>query len=200
MYWVIKVRIILVIYLCICTSCASYTKQKVEIKFSDRQTLAFTGKGAAAGIMLDSVMGGVGVAIGIAIDEGIAKDIAKSIYAVNPDYDFLQVVDRELYKSTKIEASQKRFLTRVIVNRYGYRSFSVADSKSIEDGVSPWLSVAFECSGLVKEINYPEEFQNPLVSELSAVKTQGDLAAGQLSDAFGQVIDRWVDSGSCDPD
>ena len=91
-------------------SCTTFTAKSPPIEFKDRQTLVFTGKGAAAGIMLDSVMGGVGVAIGIAIDEGIAKDIAKSIYEINPDYDFLKVGSDVLQANKGISASQNRLL------------------------------------------------------------------------------------------
>jgi hypothetical protein len=44
-------------------SCAPFSTTKLEIQYNDRQTLAFTGKGAAAGIMLDSILGRAGIAI-----------------------------------------------------------------------------------------------------------------------------------------
>ena len=52
-----------------------------QIVYGDKSTLSFSGKGAAAGMMMDAYMGGAGVAIGIAIDEGIAKDILQIFQA-----------------------------------------------------------------------------------------------------------------------
>ncbi len=67
--------ILFVITCCLLAACTHSRVQPVDVSFGARETLYFTGRGAAAGIMMDAYLGGAGVAIGIAIDEGIAKDM-----------------------------------------------------------------------------------------------------------------------------
>jgi hypothetical protein len=75
-------------------ACVSKSAQAPDVIFADRITLAFTGKGAAAGMMMDAYLGGAGVAIGIAIDDGIAKNIAENITNSYPDFNILSVVKK----------------------------------------------------------------------------------------------------------
>lgn len=61
--------------------CASIGQSTSKLSFSVNEEdarVGFEGKGAAAGMMLMSSMGPMGIAIGVAIDEGIAKKINES--------------------------------------------------------------------------------------------------------------------------
>lgn len=63
-------------------ACASQQRQEtIDFSFQKQGSLAFSGKGSGAGIMLMSAMGPVGIAVGVAIDAGIAKDIAATANA-----------------------------------------------------------------------------------------------------------------------
>jgi len=82
-----------------------------QIDHGDRSTLAFSGKGAAAGTMMDAYMGGAGVAIGIAIDEGIAKDITANLSNRRGGFDMLALVNNELNSIAHITSkNRKQFL------------------------------------------------------------------------------------------
>lgn len=185
------------LFLSLLSSCAALPNTSFEVSYGDRQALSFIGKGAAAGMMLDSVLGGAGIAIGIAIDEGIAKDMAKSIYIYDPKYDFLAIVKKEIQKSKKITIKNKQHLTGLVVSRYGFRTFSGHKASEYKDAVSPWLSLTFYCVGSTLEVNYPEDIGQPLISELQGIKDNGQLAADQLRIAVDQAIDHWVDLGAC---
>lgn len=178
-------------------SCSVFKGRIIGVQYDDRQTLAFTGKGLAAGIMLDSVLGGAGIAIGIAIDEGIAKDIAKSIYTSNPEHDFLVDVKRGIQQSKEITIKDKRLLTKVVVIRHGFRTTSGEKALEYKDAVSPWISLSFNCTGSTIAINYPEDIGQPVISELQDIKVNGQLAADQLKIAVGQTIDHWLALGGC---
>jgi hypothetical protein len=80
------------------TACTTLSNRDVQVSYSDRETLAFTGKGAGAGIMLDSLLGGTGVAIGIAIDEGIAKQIRENIEQSYSSYNYAKDLKKQVDK------------------------------------------------------------------------------------------------------
>lgn len=82
-------------------SCAQIRSPSIDVICGERQSLYFTGRGAAASMMMDSLMGGAGIAIGIAIDEGIAKDISAVLLASNPKFSMDELVKTVLSEQAK---------------------------------------------------------------------------------------------------
>lgn len=64
-----------------CTSLPQ-RESRFAINLAEPTLIRFEGKGAAAGFMMSSSMGPMGIAIGVAIDEGIAKDIRGALDSV----------------------------------------------------------------------------------------------------------------------
>lgn len=161
-----------------------------SVVYGDRSTLSFSGKGAAAGIMMDAYMGGAGVAIGIAIDEGIAKDIAANISSRPGGFDMLGLVQKELSVNSKtLEASGKRKIsaTKITVEIYGFHS-----AKGEGDKVSAWLKVRFTHPDGELLLTYPDDFASPAVIEFNDAKKNPELAFNTLKDATDVVLIKWL--------
>ncbi len=166
----------------------------IPVEYSDRQTLAFEGRGAAAGIMLDSLLGGTGVAIGIAIDEGIAKDIANNIQSAEPDYSFKQHFEFGLNQAQAKYAAAFRDLTGVVIQRFGFHTLTGDGDK-----VSAWMSVDFKCKVGNRKVEFPGALTSVDSLEFDAVKSQPDATLKLLDQAIQQLISSWIESGACKP-
>jgi hypothetical protein len=182
----------------ILAGCASTHKMPVEVKTGERSNLAFTGKGAAAGIMMDAYMGGAGVAIGIAIDEGIAKDIATNLAKYPSGFSITSLVEKNLLAESKNQYSIKRdstktsrtiAATQIVIDTYGFRTFPGEGDK-----VTPWLKIRFINNTNNMLLTYPDDFQSPQTLELADAKTNPELTFGQLNNAVQLVVSRWVTS------
>lgn len=195
------VSVKLILCFLILSGCAVKPLVPVEVKTGERTNLAFTGKGAAAGIMMDAYMGGVGVAIGIAIDEGIAKDIATNL-ARNPSgFNITSLVEKNLLaepknkyliKSPAINSSRvmgSKNSTQVVIETYGFRTFPGEGDK-----VTAWLKMRFINGTNNIVLTYPDDFRSPQPIELTDAKTNPELAYGALDNAVHSVITRWVTS------
>lgn len=167
-------------------------RRAIPVEYSDRQTLAFEGRGAAAGIMLDSLLGGTGVAIGIAIDEGIAKDIATNIQAKYPDYSFEREFGKVLSSSRRSNLKLFTGLTQVIINRYGFHTFAGDGDK-----VNAWVAVDFICNNQSIVGEFPGEDKNPDAIDFTAIKIQADQTVALLNKASENLIDQWLANGGC---
>lgn len=74
--------------------CAHHTSAPVSVRpasvstvFSGMHKVHFEGKGAAAGMMMTSSIGAMGMAVGVAIDEGISKEIMDNAVKANIDFE-----------------------------------------------------------------------------------------------------------------
>ena len=150
------------------TSCATHQQRTVAVSYAERETIAFTGKGAGAGIMIDSLLGGAGVAIGIAIDEGIAKQIRENIYQSNEKYNFAERLKKSA-SELSLPVKSKRSLDSIVIERYGFRTLAGEG-----DLVSPWLILSFKCGLTTTKLSYPDDFPDPISASLSQVKTDAD--------------------------
>jgi hypothetical protein len=172
-------RLVCVIAMLFLLACASKNGHDIQVTYGERQTLYFTGRGAAAGVMMDSLLGGTGVAIGIAIDEGISKDIAAAILVNNPHFSMDSLVKDALFDA----ASQGNFkgLKSVIIEKYGFQS-------APEDTVLPLLEIQLVCkSGVVQKIKFvPDEAD--VAIPFDKVKIDGDLAEKKLRQAVSRVL------------
>lgn len=171
--------------------CVSNPSANWQIKTGDRTTLAFSGKGSAAGMMMDTYMGGMGIAIGIAIDEGIAKDIAANIKTHSPNFNIVSMVESQLLKqSPRVSLfNRNKAFMQVIIETYGFHTFPGDGDK-----VSPWLKVHFVGNGKDVLINYPADFTSPQLAELNDIKKNPQLAYGLLDHAIEDAISRGRES------
>jgi hypothetical protein len=164
-------------------ACTTQPAPKILVTLSENQTLDFTGKGAAAGIMLDSVMGGAGIAIGIAIDKGIAKDIANNLNHHKPLLNIVDHLDQQL-KAALIKNQVKGLQNiQATIEHYGFRTFPGGD-----DAVSAWLEISLLIDGRNLEIHYPQDFAQVDSASLSSVKENPDVTYTLLNNATAQVI------------
>lgn len=179
------VALLLVVFL---FGCATVAKTHWQVKTGSRTTLAFSGKGAAAGIMMDAYLGGAGIAIGIAIDEGIAKTIGENLQKKSSDFNIISLVEqqlaRQLSRSRKLACTEGAL--QVVVDTYGFHTFAGEG-----DNVTAWLKIHFICNGKDTLINYPEDFPAPKLAELNDVKTNPDIAYGLLQDAVAELVLVW---------
>ena len=118
-------------------ACATQPKPSIPVTLIAGEVLDFTGKGGAAGIMIDSVMGGAGIAIGIAIDKGIAKDIAKNLDLHKPAFNIVAAFDQHLKNAVKKTSTRDLQNAQVTIERYGFKTFSGG-----HDAVSAWLEIS----------------------------------------------------------
>jgi hypothetical protein len=162
--------LVVLLSLSACTSLSS----RPQITYLDRDSLNFTGRGSAAGVMLDSVMNGAGIAIGIAIDQGIAKDISNNILRNNPRFDFRELVRQRLEKSAITGVDS------IIIKTYGFKSAPG------EDRVSAWIDLDIIHNGKSIQIKYPEDFTGVETEKFIAVKEDSAVAA----DLLVQALDR----------
>ena len=179
----------------ILSGCATKAATPVQVKTGERTTLAFTGKGAAAGVMMDAFLGGAGVAIGIAIDEGIAKDITENILKPPATFNVVSVVEKNILalkserKSFQIlkgsDAPPKNSVS-VVVDTYGFRSFPGEGDK-----VTAWIKLRFIEKTKESIVNYPADFESPKAIDLSEVKTNSKVATVALEDAITLSINKW---------
>lgn len=167
----------------ILSSCVSNSAYELDVKFTDRATMAFTGKGAAAGMMMDAYLGGAGVAIGIAIDEGIAKNIAENIVHLYPDFNILSVVKNEL------QLKSYRFMqpAKVEIISYGFRTVPGEG-----DLAAAWLTIKFTNRDGDVTINYPQDFGSVKTAELSLIKSDAKVAYAMLDQAVAVAVKQWA--------
>jgi len=146
----------------------------VDISFDEKPSLSFTGRGAAAGIMLDSVMVG-GAAIGIAIDQGIAKDISNNILKQNPSFDFREFVRQQLTQS------QISSIESIKIKTWGFKS-------APDDQVSAWLVLDVVKNRKSIQVNYPEDFSAVKTENFMKVKESSNIAINLLNNALSDIF------------
>lgn len=169
----------LLLLCCLVIACAHKHSPSIPVELGERQTLYFTGKGAAAGIMMDAYLGGAGVAIGIAIDEGIAKDISAAIQKSTPEFDIRDLVTKQL-EVVSDEVGTKNW-QNVVIEKYG---FKIVDG----DFVSPILELAVNCNGSAEAIHFEPNLANPDKVELDLIKRDGSVGVGLLQYAVEETI------------
>ncbi|WP_054113238.1 hypothetical protein [Marinagarivorans algicola] len=161
-----------------CQSLSVKPKALIAVEYHNRPVLEFTGRGGAAGMMMSSSMGAMGIAIGVAIDEGIAKDLHAS-------------------------ASQGGFVLTDAINEYlGFHNFKLqnaADKKIIikhigfkasGDLIVPWIEIDFIDGGHSTVLTYSAVAgDNATAAELATLKEAPKLAAATLRNALFLVLD-----------
>jgi hypothetical protein len=166
---------LILVFLLGLSACATLNS-KLEISYLDRDSLNFTGRGSAAGVMLDAVMDGAGIAIGIAIDQGIAKDISKNILLHDSKFDFRELIRQRVSKSS-VSA-----LESIKIKTYGFKSAPG------DDKVSAWLELDIVKNGTIIQVKYPEDFTDVNTEKFIKVKEDAAIAVDLLVAAIDAVI------------
>lgn len=170
---------IILVFGLLLVACAS---RDVDVAIGDREDLYFTGRGAAAGIMMDSLLGGgTGVAIGIAIDEGIAKDVASALSVEEPEFDIRTLVRRALAERAAGGGNIKN-LKSIIIDRYGFQSAN-------DDNVVPLLELQLICSSnTVHQVSFVSSEGDDLSIPFDQVKSDGALVRDKLNGAIAATL------------
>lgn len=165
---------------CFLVACTHSRFEKVGVSFGEREALYFTGRGAAAGIMMDAYLGGAGVAIGIAIDEGVAKDMAVAIQKENPRFDIRSHIKEFLIKnSSKAELETWQKLT---IDRYG---FQIIDA----DFVVPVLDLTVICTNAnTVSFGLDKDSMSAYKKKLTTIKEDGGVALQLLNKGIEDVF------------
>ena len=158
----------------------------IPISFAGKESVSFTGRGAAAGIMLDSVMGAGGIAIGIAIDEGIAKEISTNLHAHAKDFSIQNTLRSQIDKSTD------KNLLEIKIKNYVFRTYPKGD-----DQISAWLDLEFVCKNKSHSINYPQDFSEVSSEDFMTIKMDGKTSFDLLNQSAIQVFKKWKVDGQC---
>lgn len=161
-------------------SCTHNPATMISIGLGDRQTLYFTGKGAAAGMMMDAFLGGAGVAIGIAIDEGIAKDISSALQINNPKFS-MDVLVKDVLRDEAKHGLNLDGLKSIVIEKYGFQS-------APDDRVVALLELQLMCeSGASNNIKFvPSKSSQSITFEQA--KTDGKLVENQLREAVEELL------------
>lgn len=164
-----------------------------SLAFDDPQRIRFQGKGAAAGMMMSSSMGPMGIAIGVAIDEGIAKDIQAAADKAGCALD--QVVagafeqaSAQHGQSAIQEAPDSDDVAVIRIHRIG---FAVTSGEADPAYVSAELSIRF--NGVDYSMRHPVEQGSPssTTTPLERIKVDGARACHMLNEALQSVFGEW---------
>ncbi len=158
----------------------------IPISLAGKESISFTGRGAAAGIMLDSVMGAGGIAIGIAIDEGIAKEISTNLQTYSKDFSIQNTL------RSQIDKSIDKNLLEIKIKNYGFRTYPKG-----EDQISAWLDLEFVCKNKSHPINYPQDFYEVSSEDFATIKVNGQASYDLLNQSVIQIFKRWKADGQC---
>lgn len=174
----------------------------VSIIMPESHRITFSGKGAAAGMMLSSSMGPMGVAIGIAIDEGIAKEIHQIAESAN--LNFARLLEESLIQQASqtgisLNFSDKKDDVDYIfhVKQYGFLSQSGKDdpvAAKIHLRIEPGMSQEFLNTEI--EFRYPENFVSEedilLLQPLEDVKTDSQVIVKLWRDALMRISNKAI--------
>lgn len=162
------------------------------MEFDEPQRLRFQGKGAAAGMMMSSSMGPMGIAIGVAIDEGIAKDIQAAADKAGCALDqvvagaFEQASARH-GRSAIQKNSDSEDAAVIRIHRIG---FMVASGEADPSYVAAELSIRF--NGVDYSLPHPVEQGTPsFTTPLERLKADGEIACHRLNEALQSIFDEW---------
>ncbi len=189
--------------------CQSFGKKQLTsmpVQYPQKERLEFTGRGAAAAMMMSGSMGAMGIAIGVAIDEGIAKDLHAS--ASQGGFDAKAVVSEVLQQyalaaqhldkkggaeersaegrsteegSTGRGSAKSEFPSHLAIKHLGFRSAG--------DQITPWVEVDRIEGSSVKSMTYADVAGDQAVTaELNDLRGQSEQAAAMLTTALQQVL------------
>lgn len=185
------------IALCVSASSCSFIQKSREIVFavSVPETLAvrFEGKGAAAGVMMSSSMGPMGVAIGVAIDEGIAKDIRGALDGVDCRMDkIVEISFAAISRNYGVGVAPissppaSRLDIVVQVDEVKFRAFPSERDLTLAE-----VAMTIDRGGVVYELASTSTKDAGGGIPLEAVRTDGHEACHLLQAEFTHLLDAW---------
>jgi hypothetical protein len=160
-----------------------------SVVIDDPQRLRFQGKGAAAGMMMSSSMGPMGIAIGVAIDEGIAKDLQLALDRSGCRLDslvdraFEQALSRHNHLAIKESpASPSKEVVTIQIRRIG---FIVLPGEV--DNVFAEIKAQLIYRGGQQDLDFPPEAERAEYSAaLELLKNNGQLSCELLQKALSE--------------
>ena len=172
----------------------SQTLMPVAIQVTGQDRVQFSGKGSAAGMMMSSSMGLMGIAIGIAIDEGIAKDIATTAEAAQLNfseilYAAIQHQGQQQQYTMTMADSQATARLVIDIEKYGFKVVPGTD-----DLISAEINLKIHpVNEEPVTVNYPDDFSESdhlATMPLEALKTDSAAIASLWEDASHEIAQR----------
>jgi hypothetical protein len=160
-----------------------------QIDLDEPPIIRFEGKGAAAGMMMSSNMGSMGIAIGVAIDEGIAKEIGTALVRVNCKVG--EVVESSFqtvslkHGMTVARAPSGNADVVIGIDRIGFKV-----QPSERDLTFSEVSLRINLKGKVKELTslHGQGLQGIPLQE---IRRDGNEACELLREAVTALLDEW---------
>lgn len=183
--------------LCAAMSACSISQQRQEVSFivdvPESALIRFEGKGAAAGVMMSSGMGPMGIAIGIAIDEGIAKDLRSSLGRVDCKLEevvgnsFQAVSRSHSITATPVSGWKRDADILIQVDRATFRV-----QPSEKDLTLAEVSLRMERGGLSRELatEYRSDDVEGMIP-LEEIRVDGGKACELLRESVVRVFEAW---------
>ncbi len=178
------------------SACASLFPQKemsYAIMLAEPHVIRFEGKGAAAGVMMSSSMGPMGIAIGVAIDEGIAKDIRGALDSVGCRVDKIAEISFEaISRNSGINVaplpSPSADAVDILfqVDQVKFRTFPSARDLTLAE-----VAMTIDRGGVVYELASTSARDADDGVPLETVRTDGREACHLLQAEFTHLLDVW---------
>lgn len=182
---------------CLVASSCSFIEEPRKIVFAvnsqESSAIRFEGKGAAAGVMMSSSMGPMGVAIGVAIDEGIAKDIRGVLDSVGCRVDKVvensfQAISRNHRSNVMPLASPyaSRVDVLIQIDQVKFRTFPSEGDLTLAE-----VALTIDRDGVVDELASISGRDVDGGVPLEVVRTDGREACHLLQAEITQLFDNW---------
>ena len=190
-----KYSVIAAALLTACSHLPASKKMPYNIDVPESLLVRFDGKGAAAGVMMSSSMGPMGIAIGVAIDEGIAKDIRSAL--ADADCRLDDVAERSFHATSRAwgvvpvrvgESFRPDQIAMIRIENVAFRS--QPDEQSL---TRVELALQIERSGSSYPLHFPSPDEAGSGAPLEQIKADGSLACGMLRDALTHVFSSWYE-------
>lgn len=195
------IRVLVPAIFCMVVSACSFMQkpQKVffSIKMPESTLIRFEGKGAAAGVMMSSSMGPMGIAIGVAIDEGIAKEIREALNRSGCNVDD---VVAQAFRGLSGRYGQEAVLQSSLLHnkvdvllRINGLIFKVRSPE--QDLTSVELVAGIEVGGVVRELTSAHSDAGTQGAPLEVVRTDGDTACRLIGESASALFEVWYKQG-----
>jgi hypothetical protein len=187
-------RVFVFLLLCLasvsCVNTSAVRKIHFGIEHHDGAArIHFVGKGAAAGAMMSSSMGPMGIAIGVAIDEGIAKEIDAALVRANCKVD--EVVESSFlavshsYGMTAERVSSENAAVVLGIDRVGFKVLPSERDLTFSE-VSISLTLRDETKKLTSRHTSDEQG-----IPLEQIRRDGKVACELLQESVMALFDEW---------
>jgi hypothetical protein len=185
------------VILCVAAPGCSFIREPRKVVFAvsvpEPFAIRFEGKGAAAGVMMSSSMGPMGVAIGAAIDEGIAKDIRGALDSVGcgvvkvAEISFQAMSRNHSVNVVPVPSSSASGVDILVqINQVKFTAFPSERDLTLAE-----VALTIERGGVVYELASTSARDAEGGVPLATVRTKGREACHLLQAEFIHLLDIW---------